>query len=111
VEKRSVVTVTGVIVVGVLDAVNEHATEAGVVEGTDLVSGGGGVFTGAEVVVKGGADGGEDEFTKTRHLQEVGLHEPGSKVDKGSDSGCVEDGGGTEERGGADVAEELLDVV
>lgn len=81
------------------------------VEGTDLGSGGGGVFSGAEVVVEGGAYGGEDEFTEARHLHEVGLQEPGAKVDKGLDGCGVEDGGGAEERGAANVGEELLDVV
>lgn len=80
------------------------------VEGANLGGGGGGVFSGAEVVVEGGADGGEDEFTDARHVDEVGSHEPGAEVDEGLDGGGVEDGGGAEERGGADVGKELLDV-
>lgn len=51
------------------------------VEFLDLGGGGGGVFSGAEVVVEGGADGGEYEFTEAGDVHEVGSQKPGAEVD------------------------------
>lgn len=53
------VAVAGGVVVGVFDAVDEHSSEAGVVEGGDAGGGRGGFLAGAEVVEEGVADGEE----------------------------------------------------
>lgn len=109
-KKALEVAVARVVVVGVFDAVDEHAAEAGLVEVADAVGGGGGVLAGAEVVKEGVADGGEDEVTEARHLHEVGSHEPRAEVNHGLEGSGVEHGGGAEEGGGGDGGEELFDV-
>lgn len=65
------VAVAGLVIKGVFDAVDKHATEACVVESTDAGGGGGGVFSGAEVVVEGVADGGKEDVAEAVDVHEV----------------------------------------
>lgn len=105
------VAVTPIIVIGVFNAVHEHAAEASFVQFPDALPGGGSVLTGAKMSVERGANGGERNLLKTLGLHELRSHEPRAKVHHGLNGSGMKHGGGSEELGGGYGGEEFLNVV
>lgn len=105
------VPITSFVVMSVFYAVDKHSPQTSVIQSPDALSGGDGILAGAEMPVEGVSDGGEDDVLNPLDLEELGPHDPHSKVDHWLDGRGMEDGGGAEEVGGWDVGEEGLDVV